>query len=167
MTVKGQFERYDGTLDLRREPAIELTINAASLDTGNAARDKHLRIRCRFLQDIENDLQVRFVSESAELDGRASEGQRPACYAAGTSTPLELEATCGKTATKARRRRSHVTPSHRRLSMSSGMLGMIRFCRAMSDACTARLVPRPSATDADHTSSRPAGLRPLGLVVGL
>src|SRR4051812_26049891 len=41
--VRGRFGRYDGTLDLGREPAIELTIEASSLDTGNARRDKHLR----------------------------------------------------------------------------------------------------------------------------
>ena len=30
-TVDGRFERYDGSLDLQRSPAIELTIDAASL----------------------------------------------------------------------------------------------------------------------------------------
>ncbi len=43
MTVKGHFERYEGTLDLQRNPAIELTIEAASLNTNNKTRDKHLR----------------------------------------------------------------------------------------------------------------------------
>ena len=28
ITVKGRFENYDGTLDLRHEPAVELTIDA-------------------------------------------------------------------------------------------------------------------------------------------
>ena len=42
-TVKGRFERYEGTLDLHTEPAIELTIDADSVNTNNAQRDKHLR----------------------------------------------------------------------------------------------------------------------------
>jgi hypothetical protein len=33
MTVKRLFERYEGTLDLRSEPAVHLTIDAESLDT--------------------------------------------------------------------------------------------------------------------------------------
>lgn len=33
VTVKGRFERYEGTLDLRSEPAVHLTIDAQSLDT--------------------------------------------------------------------------------------------------------------------------------------
>ncbi len=43
VTVRGRFEHYDGTLDLRHEPAVELTIDASSLDTNNNKRDKHLR----------------------------------------------------------------------------------------------------------------------------
>ncbi|MGB8875666.1 MAG: YceI family protein, partial [Solirubrobacteraceae bacterium] len=43
VTRKGRFERSDGTLDLRQEPAIELTIEAVSLNTNNNLRDKHLR----------------------------------------------------------------------------------------------------------------------------
>ena len=63
ITVKGRFERYDGTLDLRREPAIELTIDAASLNTRNKMRDKHLRSADFF--DVGNHPEVRFVSEGA------------------------------------------------------------------------------------------------------
>jgi polyisoprenoid-binding protein YceI len=38
MKVKGRFEGYDGALDLRQDPEIELTIDAASLDTKNKMR---------------------------------------------------------------------------------------------------------------------------------
>jgi polyisoprenoid-binding protein YceI len=41
-TVKGHFRRYTGRLDLGARPAIELTIDAASVDTGNARRDRRL-----------------------------------------------------------------------------------------------------------------------------
>ena len=43
MTVKGHFDRYEGTLDLGHDPAVQLTIDADSLDTKNAKRDAHLR----------------------------------------------------------------------------------------------------------------------------
>jgi YceI-like domain len=33
VTVKGRFERFEGTLDLRSTPAVQLTIEADSLDT--------------------------------------------------------------------------------------------------------------------------------------
>ena len=39
-TVKGHFSRYQGTLHLTGEPAIELTIEADSLDTKHKQRDK-------------------------------------------------------------------------------------------------------------------------------
>src|SRR4051794_39962666 len=42
-TVEGRFSRYEGTLHLSGQPAIELTIEADSLDTKNDKRDKHLR----------------------------------------------------------------------------------------------------------------------------
>jgi polyisoprenoid-binding protein YceI len=122
LTVKGHFERYEGTLDLRREPAIELTIDAASLDTKNNMRDRHLRSGDFF--DVENHPQVRFVSDSARLDGErlAVTGR---LYAAGTSMPLELNARLrpvdGEFEVDAVARADHF-----QLGMSHGVLGMIR-----------------------------------------
>ena len=89
ITVKGRFEQYAGTLDLRHEPAVELTIDASSLDTNNNKRDKHLRSADFF--DVDNHPQVRFVSDSATLDGeRLTVSGR--LYAAGKSTPLDVDA---------------------------------------------------------------------------
>ena len=42
-TVRGRFETYEGTLDLQQDPAIELTIEAASLNTNLGFRDKPMR----------------------------------------------------------------------------------------------------------------------------
>jgi polyisoprenoid-binding protein YceI len=56
-TVKGRFDRYEGTLDLDQDPAIELTIDAGSLDTKNKLRDKHLRSEDFF--DVEHSPEVR------------------------------------------------------------------------------------------------------------
>ena len=63
----GRLERYRGTFDPEVDPAIVLTIEADSVDTGNAYRDKHLRSPDFF--DVDNHPQVRFASERARLDG--------------------------------------------------------------------------------------------------
>jgi polyisoprenoid-binding protein YceI len=90
MSVKGGFGRYEGTLDLRRTPAVELKIDAASIDTRNARRDKHLRSDDFF--GVEAHPHVRFTSESATLDGDrlAIAGN---LEAGGGSVPLRLVAT--------------------------------------------------------------------------
>jgi polyisoprenoid-binding protein YceI len=65
--VKGHFDDYRGKLDLSAEPAIELTIDAASVDTGNDKRDEHLRSGDFF--DADNHPRVRFESESVQPQG--------------------------------------------------------------------------------------------------
>jgi len=122
MTVKGHYERYEGTFDLRREPAIELTIEADSLNTNNKMRDKHLRSGDFF--DVANHPQVRYVSDSARLDGeRLTVSGR--LYAAGKSIPLEVDATLrpvdGELGVDAT-----ASADQFALGMSHGMLGMIR-----------------------------------------
>jgi polyisoprenoid-binding protein YceI len=122
VTVKGRFERYEGTLDLRSEPAVELTIEADSLDTKQARRDKHLRSADFF--DVEHHPQVRFVSDSAALEGDRLKvhGQ---LEAAGKAIPVELDATLrpvdGELEVEA------VTHAdHRELGMVWSPLGIIR-----------------------------------------
>jgi polyisoprenoid-binding protein YceI len=89
-TVKGRYSRYHGTLDLSAEPAIELAIEADSLDTTNKKRDTHLRSADFF--GAEQHPYVRFVSESATLDGDRLH-VRGRLHARGNSIPLELDAT--------------------------------------------------------------------------
>jgi len=120
-TVKGRFDSYDGTLDLQRSPAIELTIEADSLTTNNKLRDRHLRSADFF--DVENHPQVRFVSDTVTLEGdRLKVGGR--LNAAGVSLPLELDAGLrrvgGELEVDAR-----AYADHRKLGMSHGLLGMI------------------------------------------
>ena len=59
--------RLSGRLDLSADPAIELTIDAASLQTGNPKRDQHPRSADPF--DADNPLQVRLASDSDVLQG--------------------------------------------------------------------------------------------------
>jgi polyisoprenoid-binding protein YceI len=90
VTVKGQFAGYAGTLKLGAEPAVELTIEADTLDTKQAKRDKHLRSADFFA--VERHPEVRFVSESATLDGETLR-VRGQLRAAGKEIPVALAAT--------------------------------------------------------------------------
>ena len=87
--MKGHFDEYQSRLDLGADPAIELTIDAASLQTGNVRRDRHLRSADFF--DVEHHPQVWFVSDSVDLrDDTLKIGGRLSVR--GRSIPLELEA---------------------------------------------------------------------------
>jgi polyisoprenoid-binding protein YceI len=88
--VRGRFHHYRGTLDLRRTPAIELTIDADSLDTKNARRDKHLRSDDFFA--VATHPHVRFVSDSATLEGEQLT-VTGTLHAAGASAPVDVVAT--------------------------------------------------------------------------
>jgi polyisoprenoid-binding protein YceI len=69
--VDGRFREYDGTILIdRQNPAaskVELTIQAASIDTGHADRDKHLRSADFF--DVEKYPTITFKSTKVEPKG--------------------------------------------------------------------------------------------------
>jgi polyisoprenoid-binding protein YceI len=118
-TVKGAFARYEGTLDL--SDTIELTVDADSLDTNHAKRDKHLRSDDFF--GVEQHPTIHFVSSRATLDGEHLHvhGQLDAC---GVSLPLDVSATL-------RRRDEELeieaiaVVDRRRLGMTWSPLGMV------------------------------------------
>jgi polyisoprenoid-binding protein YceI len=119
--VTGRFERYEGTLDLHENPAIELTIDAASINTNLGWRDRHLRSADFF--DVRNHAEVRFVSDSATLEGDTLK-IRGRLYAAGKSLPLDLDARLRHVGDELEvDARTHA--DHHKLGMSHGMLGMI------------------------------------------
>ena len=89
--VQGRFQRLDGWLEVDDEHRwhIKLTVDAASLDTGNRRRDQHLRSR-DFI-DAERHPEVRFRSSRVidHGDGRLRvEGE---LEAAGERAPLEVD----------------------------------------------------------------------------
>jgi polyisoprenoid-binding protein YceI len=121
MTVKGHFEGYHGQLDLSANPAIELSIDAASVQTGNRKRDRHLRSADFF--DAENHPLVRFISDSVEVQddtlkvrGRLAAGDR--------SIPLELDAHVREVDGELELEAVTIAP-HRELGMTYSPLGMI------------------------------------------
>jgi polyisoprenoid-binding protein YceI len=120
-TVKGHFEDYQGRLDLSADPAIELTIQAASVQTGNPRRDKHLRSADFF--DSQNHPQICFVSDSVVPDDDALK-IRGRLFARDRAIPLELDAHIrrldGGLAIEAA-----TTALHRELGMSWSPLGTI------------------------------------------
>jgi polyisoprenoid-binding protein YceI len=122
ITVKGHFDRYEGTLALASHPAVQLIIDADSLDTGNAKRDTHLRSADFF--DVEHHRQVRFVSDSATLqDGTLSvHGQ---LHAADKQVPVDVDATVSWVEHEPEIEAvTHV--DHRALDMTWSPLGILR-----------------------------------------
>ena len=72
-TVKGRFGDVTGTVEIPQvgTPKVDVTINAASIDTRVEARDNHLRSPEFF--DVEKYPTLRFVSTAAE---RTDDGYR-------------------------------------------------------------------------------------------
>lgn len=85
--VRGHFDRLSGAVE--PDGRMELVIDAASLDSGNRQRDRHLRSGDFF--DVERHPQVRF-SSSGGLESLADGGVRVngRLEAAGEAVQLEL-----------------------------------------------------------------------------
>jgi polyisoprenoid-binding protein YceI len=121
-TVHGRFGSYEGVLDLSGEPSVELTIDAATLDTKNPKRDKHLRSPEFF--DVERHPEVRFVSDSAELEGETLR-VRGRLHAAGKHVPVEVDATL-RAVDDELETEATTEVDHRKLGMTWSPLGTLR-----------------------------------------
>jgi polyisoprenoid-binding protein YceI len=138
-TVKGRFTRYHGTLDLRREPAVALTLDADSVDTGNARRDKHLRSADFFA--VEQHPHVLFRSDAARLEGERLT-ITGTLSAAGTGEPLRLVATLWR-AGEELEIEAATELDQRRLGMKLRVLGAVGVPSRLT--VRGRLVPEAAA----------------------
>jgi polyisoprenoid-binding protein YceI len=123
-TVHGRFTGLDGSYVVG--PAgqrLELTIDAASVDTGLPARDRHLRSADFF--DVDEHPQVRFTSTRVIGIGDGRVRVSGELEAAGTSVPLVFEASVrmigGELEIEAA-----TTVDQRRFGMSQGPLRNVR-----------------------------------------
>ena len=124
MTVHGHFDRFDGSYAVGPDgTTIELTIDADSLDTGHATRDKHLR-STDFFQVVAHP-QVRFTSSRVHQVTSDILHVVGHLEAAGKVVPLEFPATV-RQLDDALEIEATTTIDQRQLGMSSGRLGMIR-----------------------------------------
>ncbi len=123
-TVRGQFRRFQGSYVADVEaPAIELTIDASSVDTGNRRRDEHLRTEDFF--DLSAHPEVKFTSSSVVGTGDGRLRVSGTLEVAGTTIPVSLDASVSELG-DALEIDSETTLDHRSLGMSSGPLASIR-----------------------------------------
>jgi polyisoprenoid-binding protein YceI len=123
-TVHGRFTRFEGSYVLGPAgPEIELTIDAESVDTGNAARDEHLRSWDFF--DVVPNPEVRFTSTHVTGLGNGHVHVTGELDAAGTSMPLAFDASVRMIGGELELEAA-TTVDQRRLGMSEGPLGNVR-----------------------------------------
>lgn len=138
--VDGRFTEFDGDYTIREDGrALELTIDADSLDTGNRLRDKHLRgadffgaeehPHVRFTAENMVDVKPGLLQVSGELE------------AAGKSIPVELEASVHDLGDELELEAT-TTVDQRRLGMTHSPLGMLGVGAALH--VRARLVEAPA-----------------------
>ena len=123
-TVVGHFSRFHGfyTVGADRR-AVELIVDARSLDTGNRRRDEHLRSSDFF--DVEQHPHVRFTANDVAEVGNGALRVGGELEAAGRKVPLSFEAPVreldGELDAEA------TTPvDHRLFGMTWSPLGMLR-----------------------------------------
>ena len=123
-TVRGRFRSFDGAYIVGPGGSvIELTIDAASIDTGVATRDEHLRSPDFFFVDLHP--QVKFGATRVTGLGNGDVHVSGQLEAAGTTVPLAFDASVrmidGELEVEAT-----TTVDQRRFGMSEGPLGNVR-----------------------------------------
>ncbi len=148
-TVRGRFRSFDGAYVVGPGGTeIELTIDAASIDTGCAARDRHLRSADFF--GAEEHPQVRFTSTRVSGQGSGRAYVSGELEAAGKRVPLAFDASVrlvdGKLELEAT-----TTVDQSRFGMSDGPFRNVR--RPTTVRVTTRLVRAPSGLDGGRDGS--------------
>ena len=140
-TVRGRFDRFDGSYTVGPDgPEIELTIDAASVDTGNAARDRHLQAHDYF--HVEEHPLVRFRSTRVLATETGRVHLSGTLTAAGTSLPVAFDASVRLIEGDLEVEMTTMV-DQRRFGMSRGPLRNIRPEAKLH--VKARLVPDPLA----------------------
>jgi polyisoprenoid-binding protein YceI len=139
MTVRGSFDRFDGTYEIGPDGTkIALTVDADSIDTGNAKRDKHLRTEDFF--HLEAHPQVTFISTRVRNAGDGMLLVEGNLEAAGQVVPIEFAATVQK-AGGGLEISTTTDVDFAQFGMSSGQFGMIRPPATLSVTAHLREVP--------------------------
>ncbi len=130
-SIKGRFQRLDGWLaiDADDQWRMELTLDAASLDTGNARRDRHLRSAEFF--DVERHPEVRFRSTGVNDHGDGLLHVEGELEAAGERTRLRVEVIV-KHADGRLDLDAEAAVDQRQLGMTFSPLGTVRTPTAVS-----------------------------------
>jgi len=123
-TVKGRFDRYEGALRIDSDTATaELTIESASLDTGHAKRDEHLRSADFF--NVADHPSISF--KSREIATRAGGMLVTGDLTIGsTEVPLTLPVEIVSTGPSSLVLRTETTVPRDQANLAWNKLGMIR-----------------------------------------
>jgi polyisoprenoid-binding protein YceI len=129
--VRGRFQPLDGRLEVDDDHRwhMELTLDAAGLDTGNRRRDRHLRSADFF--DVENHPEVRFRSSSVNDHGGGRLHVEGELEAAGERAPLQVEVIVEQ-ADGRLELEAAATVDQRQLGMTYSPLGMVKTPTALS-----------------------------------
>jgi polyisoprenoid-binding protein YceI len=122
--VRGRFRSFDGDYVAGPGgPQIELTVDAASVDTGCAARDRHLRSRDFF--GVDEHPQLRFTSTRVTGNGSGRAHVSGELEAAGERVPLVFDASV-RLVDGDLELEATTTVDQGRFGMSAGPLGNVR-----------------------------------------
>ena len=153
----GRFTRFAGAYTVDGDHrAIELTIDAASVDTGNQKRDQHLRSADYFAVDAHPH--VRFTSSDITEAAPGVLHVAGRLEAAGTSVPLAFDAAICEVGDDVEVE-ANTTVDHHLFGMTHSPLGILRPPIALH--VRARLRPtagvtRPATSERTPTTSRAA-----------
>ena len=92
-TMHGRIDVTEGTIVMDREgdgSRVDVTLDPASVDTGHAERDKHLREKAGFFE-VEKYPEMRFESTSVRFDGEDEATVEGELTLHGETRPVTLE----------------------------------------------------------------------------
>ncbi len=146
ITVRGWFERFEGEGDVSPDGTVtgRLVIDAASLNTKNKQRDKHMRTADFF--DADKHPQVVVTVRRAALGGGGQLSGEGTLEAAGVTEPVSFTAEVLTASPDALTLRSEITVDRSRFGMTWSPLRMTAM--QATGSVTARFTRAP-AQDAD------------------